>query len=139
ANRTHQFPGISLYALGAQQLRSFDFTLEKGVLGTYSGTGPLPANDVHLKTPLQPTGVFVGRVSQPLSSLIRIRRNLDTLKTGVELAGEQTRADRQKVAREVKRVYYGLQQIDSSLRSVRQTVALYQELAKLTENYVAGE
>src|SRR6185437_15848034 len=49
ANRTKQFPSISLYALGAQQLQSFDFTLEKGVLGTYPGTGPLPTNDVHLK------------------------------------------------------------------------------------------
>jgi outer membrane protein TolC len=139
ASRTRQFPSISLYALGAQQLRSFDFTLEKGVLGNYSGTGPLPSEDVHLKTPVEPTGYFVGRVQQPLVSLIRIRRSLETLKTGVEIAKEQTRADRQKIAREVKRAYYGIQQVESSLRNVRQTVALYQELAKLTENYVAGE
>jgi outer membrane protein TolC len=139
ANRTRQLPNINLYALGAQQLQSFDFTLQKGVLGTYSGTGPLPNNDVHLETPMAPTGMFVGRVVQPLSSLIRIRRNLETLKTGVELAREQTRADRQKIAREVKRVYYSLQQVDSSVRTVHQTVALYQELARLTENYVAGQ
>src|SRR5262249_45004647 len=59
--------------------------------------------------------------------------------TGVALANEQTRADRQKVVREVKRVYYGLQQVESSLGSIRQTIALYQEFARLTENYVAGE
>ncbi|PWU06030.1 MAG: hypothetical protein C5B51_13130 [Terriglobia bacterium] len=136
ANRTRQFPSINFYALGAQQLQSFDFTLQKGVLGTYSGTGPLPSEDVHLTTPREPTGMFMGRVVQPLSSLIRIRRNLDTLKTGVELAREQTRADRQKVAREVKRVYYALQQVESSMRSTHQTVVLYQELARLTQNYV---
>src|SRR5688572_29415887 len=56
ATRTRQFPAISVYMLGAQQLRSFDFTLEKGVLGTYGEIGPLPDQDVHLKTPLQPTG-----------------------------------------------------------------------------------
>src|ERR1043166_1296856 len=139
ANRTRQFPNISLYALGAQQLRSFDFTLTKGILGTYSGTGPLPSEDVHLSSPLQPTGMMLGRVVQPLSSLIRIRRNLETLKTGVEIANEQTRADRQKVVREVKRVYYALQQVESSLRSTHQTVVLYQELARLTENYVIRE
>src|SRR5689334_23203078 len=139
ANRTRQLPNISLYALGAQQLRSFDFTLQKGVLGTYSGTGPLPSEDVHLSSPLQPTGMMLGRVVQPLSSLIRIRRNLETLKTGVEIANEQTRADRQKVVREVKRVYYALQQVESSLRSVHQTVVLYQELARLTQNYVVRE
>src|SRR5215831_8944077 len=94
SNWTRQFPSISVYALGAQQLQSFDFVLHKGVLGNYPGTGTLPSEDVHLKSPLQPTGMIVGRVQQPLSSLIRIRRNLDTLKTGVEIAHEQTRADR---------------------------------------------
>src|SRR6185369_5321496 len=54
ANRTRLFPSFSVSALGAQQLRSFEFTLEKGVLGNYSGIGPLPSEDVHLKSPLAP-------------------------------------------------------------------------------------
>ena len=139
ASRTRQFPNMSIYALGAQQLKSFDFTLTKGVLGDYLGTGPLPSEDVHLKTPLEPTGMLIARVVQPLSGLIRIRRSLEALQTGVEIANEQNRADRQKIAREVKRVYYGLQQAESSLQTVRQTVELYRELERLTENYVAGE
>jgi outer membrane protein TolC len=137
--RTRQFPAFSLYMLGAQQLRSFDFTLEKGILGTYDETGPLPSEDVHLKTPLQPTGFMMARVIQPLSSLIRIRRNLDTLKTGVKLANEETRAERQKLAREIKRVYYGLQQVEASLRSVRETANLYEEVEALTSRYVLQE
>jgi outer membrane protein TolC len=139
ATRTRQFPAISLYVLGAQQLRSFDFTIEKGVLGTYQGTGPLPDQDVHLKTPLQPTGLLLGRVSQPLSALVRIRRNMDVLKTGVKLATEQTRAERQKTAREIKRVYYGLQEVEASLRSVRQTANLYEEIERLTSRYVVQQ
>src|SRR5690242_10054591 len=47
ANRTHLFPSFNLYGLGAQQLQSFDFTIQKGQLGNYSGTGPLPGEDVH--------------------------------------------------------------------------------------------
>jgi outer membrane protein TolC len=139
ATRTRQFPGISLYVLGAQQLRSFDFTLEKGVLGNYQGIGPLPSEDVHLGTPLEPTGLSLARVSQPLSSLIRIHRNLDTLQTGVKLAEEQNRGEQQKITREVKRVYYSLQQVEASLRSVRETTNLYQEVEQLTSNYVLQE
>jgi outer membrane protein TolC len=139
AARTRQFPSISVYMLGAQQLRSFDFTLEKGVLGTYLETGPLPDQDVHLKTPLQPTGLLIGRVSQPLTALIRIRRNMDVLKSGVELATQQTRAERQKLARDINRVYYGLQQVEASLRSVRQTANLYEEIEKLTSRYVVQQ
>jgi outer membrane protein TolC len=94
---------------------------------------------VHLTTPLQPTGLLVGRVTQPLTALIRIRRSLQALQTGVRLADEQTRAERQRVVREVKRVYYGLQQIESSLRSVRQTADLYQEIEELTSRYVVQQ
>jgi outer membrane protein len=136
ATRTRQFPGISVYMLGAQQLRSFDFTLEKGILGTYQSTGPVPDQDVHLKTPLEPTGVVMSKITQPLSSLIRIRRSMDTLRTGVKLADEQTRAERQKLAREIKRAYYSLQQVEASLRSVRETARLYEEVEQLTSRYV---
>ncbi|MGJ5819917.1 TolC family protein [Paludibaculum fermentans] len=135
-SRTRLFPNFSLYMLAAQQLRSFDFTLEKGVLGDYAGTGPLPSQDVHLKTPLEPTGIIMGRVSQPLTTLIRIQRNLDTLRTGVKLAEEQTRVDRQKTVRDVKKLYYTLQQFDASLRSIRETSGLYEEVEKLTSKYV---
>src|SRR5262249_18280010 len=102
------------------------------------GTGPLPDKDVHLKSPMEPSGLALARISQPLTSLIRTRRSLEGLKTGIDLANEQTRADRQKVIREVKQAYYGLQQAESSLRSVSQTMELYRELERLTENYVAG-
>src|SRR6185369_10264154 len=136
ATRTRQYPKFSLYMLGAQQLRSFDFNLEKGVLGDYPGTGPLPAEDTHLQSPLAPTGVMTASVSQPLTGLIKIHRNLDFLRTGVKLAKEQTRADRQKIVREVKQVYYNLQQVESSLRSVRETSKLYEEVEGLTSRYV---
>src|SRR5215510_9230011 len=79
SNRTRQFPNISLYALGSQQLQSIEFTLEKGVLGSYPGTGPLPDKDVHLKSPMEPSGLALARISQPLTSLIRTRRSLEGL------------------------------------------------------------
>jgi outer membrane protein TolC len=136
ATRTRQLPNFNLYMLGAQQLRSFSFTLEKGVLGNYEGVGPLPSQDVHLKTPLEPTGLVMAKVQQPITSLIRIRRNLESLTTGVKLADEQTRAERQKLTRDIKQVYYSLQQVEASLRTVRETANLYREVEKLTSNYV---
>jgi outer membrane protein TolC len=39
----------------------------------------------------------------------------------------------------VRRVYYALQQVESGVRTARQMVALYKELTRLTENYVAGQ
>jgi outer membrane protein len=57
----------------------------------------------------------------------------------VKLATEQTRAERQKVAREIKRVYYSLQQVEASLRSVRETASLYEEIERLTSRYVVQQ
>jgi outer membrane protein TolC len=64
---------------------------------------------------------------------------MDALQTAVKLAEEQNRAERQRIARDVKRVYYGLQQVEASLRSVRETTNLYQEVETLTSNYVLQE
>src|SRR5215510_11629741 len=82
ATRTRMFPGLSLYVLGSKQLSPFDFTLAKGILGTYKDLGPLPSEDTRLTTETKFTGFMMGRVSQPITSLIRIRRNMDMLKTG---------------------------------------------------------
>ena len=54
AARTQQFPTFNFYALGAQQLNTFSFTFERGLLGTFPGTGPVPAEDTRVSTPLRP-------------------------------------------------------------------------------------
>ncbi len=136
AARTRQFPSFNLYVLGSQQLTPIDFTFEKGVLGTFDEIGPVPAEDTNISTPLRPTGFVFSRVTQPLTSLVRIRRNIEALKTGAEVAREETRAERHKVVRDVKRLYYDLQQTQALLRSLRETLKLYQEIERLTTQYV---
>lgn len=78
ATRTRQFPSINLYMLGSQQLRSFDFTLEKGTRKLPGNSTPLPSEDVHLKTSTVPTGLVMGKIAQPISTLVRIRRSMDS-------------------------------------------------------------
>jgi outer membrane protein TolC len=136
AARTNQFPSFNLFVLGAQQLNPINFIFEKGVMGTFEGIGPVPSEDTAVSTPLRPTGFVVGRVVQPLSTLHRIRLSLGGLRTGVQLAQEQARQQRQQVVRDVKRLYYTLQQTEASLRSARETLKLYREIERLTSNYV---
>src|SRR5689334_12600942 len=79
ALRTRLLPSINVYALGGQQLRSTNFTIDRGALGNFASTGPVPSRDVTFSTPLRPTGVLVSRVAQPLSTLHRIRLNVQLL------------------------------------------------------------
>ena len=133
---TRLLPNLSLFALGSQQLQAIDFTFNRGLLGVFPGIGPVPAVDTTVRTPLQPTGLLLTRVSQPLSTLHRIRLNLKTLQLNSRIAEEQSRQQRLDVVRNVKRLYYGIQQMESSLRSVLETLKLYQELDRLTSDYL---
>lgn len=134
--RTRLYPGIHFYFLGSQQLQSLDFTFNRGLLGVYPGIGPIPQQDIKVSTGLQPTAVAVARVQQPLSTLRRIRLNIATLRLNTRIAEEQNRQQRLDVVRNVRKLYYGIQQMDSALASVRQTVELYKELDRTTGDYV---
>ena len=130
---THLLPSINLYALGSQLLRPVDFTFTRGLFGA---NPPIPATDTVIRTPLQPTGMLVAQVMQPLSAIHRIHLNLRTLQTNARIAEEQSRQQRLDVVRNVKKLYYGIQQMESSRQSVLETLKLCQELDRLTANYV---
>lgn len=134
--RTRMLPAISLYALGSEQLRTIDFTFQRGLLGVYDNVGPIPNNDIRVRTPRTPTGFFFGRVSQPISTLYRIHLNLEVLRTNTRLAEEQARQQRLDVKRNIRQVYYSIQQSQSALTVTAETLKLYQELDRITTGYV---
>lgn len=136
AERTHLYPAFQMTVMASQLVTPIDFTLERGLLGNFPGTGPIPANDVKIRTPLRPTGIFMGSVSQPLTSLYRLRMNLKLLDLNGQLAQEQERAGRQDVVRDAKHLYYSIQQAQSSLRSAEESVKLYREAESLTARYL---
>lgn len=84
--RTHFYPALQVDARASQLLTPFDFTLDRGLLGTFPGIGPIPANDISIRTPLKPTGIFSGSVGQPLLTLYRIRQGVKTLEFNTSLA-----------------------------------------------------
>ncbi|MEW6207407.1 MAG: TolC family protein [Acidobacteriota bacterium] len=139
ATRTRRLPNFSFEATGSQQLTPIDFTFERGVFGTFPGTGPIPAEDTKLSTPLKPTAIFVTRVTQPLSKLFKINLNLKQLELKTEIAREELRAKRQQIARDVKRAYFALLQTESALAAAEETVRMYRELDRVTGDYLAQQ
>ncbi len=136
AYRTSLFPKLSFYALGSEQLSTVSFTIPAGRLIQNSLIGPVPAQDTKFSTPVQPTGFLIGRVAQPLSGLYKTHFNLNALNLSTALARQKTRAQRQDVVRNVKQLYYGIEQVQSSLAATHETVQLYQEVERLTKDYV---
>lgn len=137
ATRTIRLPKFQFNALAGQQLVAPEFTFTKGVLGNYAGTGPIPNQDVKLTTPRRPTAIFFGQVMQPLTQLRRIRLNIKEAALATDISREQLRAQEQAVVNNVKRTYYALLQTESALTSVRQALAFYRELDRVTADNVA--
>jgi outer membrane protein TolC len=137
--RTQMLPSVHLTATGAQQLSRIDFTLQRGVLGTFSGIGPIPAADTRIRTPLVPTGLLITQVAQPLTTLYRIHLNVGMLGFSGQVAAEQVRVKQQDIVREVRRLYYAIQQAESSSRALEETVTLYRETVALTSRYLSEQ
>jgi outer membrane protein len=139
AFRTSLFPKLSTYMLGSEQLRPVDITVPQGTLGVYKGIGPIPAQDVKYSTPMQPTGFLFARIAQPLSSIYRTRLTLKALDLSTQLAQQKTRSKRQDVVRNVKQLYYNIEQVQSSLVAMQETIRLYKEVERLTGDYVTKQ
>ena len=139
AARTYRLPKFEFNALAGQQLISPDFTFTKGVLGNYPNVGPIPDRDVKMSTPSRPTAILFGQITQPLSQLHRIRLNIKQASLMTEVAREQLRGHEQSVRNNVKRTYYAIVQTESALQSVRQTLASYRELERVTGDYVVQQ
>lgn len=139
AARTYRLPKIEFSALAGQQLVSPDFTFTKGVLGNYANVGPIPDRDIKMSTPSRPTAILFGQVTQPLSQLHRIRLNIKLAGLATDVAREQLRGQEQSVINNVKRTYYAIVQTESALQSVRQALAFYRELERVTGDYVVQQ
>jgi outer membrane protein TolC len=139
ATRTFRLPKFEFNALAGQQLVSPDFTLTKGVLGNYANVGPIPDHDIKLSTPMRPTAILFGQVTQPLSQLHRIRLNIKQAALLIDVAHEQLRGQEQSAINNVKRTYYAIVQTESALESIRQALGFYRELDRVTGDYVVQQ
>jgi outer membrane protein TolC len=132
ALHTRLLPSAHFSALAAQQLRPVNFTIQRGQLGDFASTGPIPSSDVQFSTPLRPTGILSAKLAQPLSGIYKTRLNLRLLDISRQIAREQARSSRQDVVQAVRKVYFEIQRIESSLTVAREMVALFRETDRLT-------
>ena len=135
AFRTHRLPTIKTYSLLSKPLTGFRLTVDRGALGTFPGTGPIPSQDTTISSSTKPTALVMGSVNQPLSQLWRVGFGLKALEANHEIAQAQLRARQQDVVKNVKKAYYGILQTQSAFESAEQMIKLYRELDRLTTEY----
>jgi outer membrane protein len=138
AAKTKRLPSFSTYVFGAETLTSVNFIIKAGQLGTYPATGPIPASDTNLgNSSNTPTAYIVGQASQPLLTLYKVNLNLRGQDLLVKQAKEQLESTRQTISASVHQAYYGVVQADQAVEATKASIKQYQELDRITVQYVS--
>jgi outer membrane protein TolC len=135
--RSRRLPNFHFSVLGGELLQPFDFTFAKGVFGTYPGTGPIPSTDAKVHTPARLTAFMNGSIDQPLTQQYKIGLGIRATELGRDIAKEDVRAERQKIAAEVRSAYFDLVSTQAAVDAAREGVRTLEEAQRVTLRYVA--
>jgi outer membrane protein len=136
ALRTRRFPSFKVSSMLSKPLSSFDTTFEKGVFGTFTGIGPIPAEETVITSSTDPTALVVAQVTQPLTQLRRIGFQIKQQEIGHEIAQAQLSTQEQATVNAVKRAYFAVLQTQGATVAAEEAVKLYNELDRVTGEYV---
>ncbi len=133
ATRTHRLPSMNVFSLtGEQFVKPEVLNLGGLVPNIFPGVGPF----FSIGIPRRPTTVFAGLILQPLSQQYRLGLNVEEAKLSRSIERERLRLVKQSTIDRVKQTYYGILQTQSALDSVREAVASYRELDRVTSDQV---
>src|SRR5581483_3550035 len=95
--------------------------------GTYPGTGPIPGKETKVHQPAQFTTYVTGAFDQPLTQQYKIGLGIRATELGRDIAREDVRATRQKIAAEVRSAYFELVATQAGVDAAVQEVAMLEE------------
>jgi outer membrane protein TolC len=136
ALKTRRLPSLSLDAFGGRLIDSVDFKIPAGSLGTIPGVGALPPTDKALTVPTDFFGVGQASVGQPLTQQYKIGLRLDAVRLERDVAIEDLRHDKQRVAADVRTAYYEISATQAAVRALQDLVRAIEEVDKITDRYV---
>ena len=135
--RSKRKPQFQFTMLGGELLHPFDFTIPKGSLGTYASTGPIPTTNAKIHTPAVFTTYLTGSIDQPVTQQYKIGLGIRATELGRDIVREEVRAERQKIAAEVRTTYFNLFAIQANVDAAREGVKTLEEAQRVTTQYVA--
>jgi outer membrane protein TolC len=137
--KTNYRPKLDANVLAGVPLQPLNFRVPAGSLGTFPATGPIPATDTNIHSPVR-FGAFVNAsATQPLTQLFKVNLAVKQARLGIDLANEGVRAQSQETVRQVKETYYQVAELQAQVASARAAVRSLSELSTLTEQRLAQE
>jgi outer membrane protein len=139
AEKTRRLPAFNTYIFASQLLEPINFTVQAGQFGTYPGIGPIPATNTNITTPSQPTAYVFATASQPLLTLYKINLHIHGQQLSVEQAAQKVREEQLSIVDDVRQAYYSIVEIQNAIEACEASIKQYQELDRITAEYVAEQ
>jgi len=137
--RSRRLPQFQFSALGGQLMHSFDFTFPAGSFGTYANVGPIPSSEAKIRTPARFTTYLTGAIDQPITQQYKIGLGIRATELGRDIAKEDVRAERQKIAAQVRNAYFEIVATQAGVDAAREEVKTLEEAQRLTLRYIAQQ
>src|SRR6202140_3189058 len=137
--KTNYLPKLDANVLAGVPLQPLNFRVPCASVGTYPATGPIPATDSNIHSPVR-FGAFVNAsAAQPLTQLFKVNLAVKQAQLGIDLAREGVRAQSQDTVRQVKEAYYQVAELQAQVTSARAAVRSLGGLSTLTEHRLGQE
>ena len=133
--RTSRLPSLHFHTLFSENLVENDIKIPNPAANQFPGLGPF----FLLTDERKPSAVFAATAVEPLSQQYRIGLNIKFERLSREMAQAKLRQQQNETIAQVKKTYYSILQTKSALSSVEQAVRSYQELDKVTGDYVVQQ
>lgn len=137
--RSRRLPQFQFAALGGELMHSFDFTYAPGSFGTDANGRPIPSTESKIRNPARFTTYITGAFDQPITQQHKIGLGIRATELGRQIAREDVRAERQKIAAEVRNAYFEIVATQAGVEAAREVVATLEEAQRLTARYRAQE
>lgn len=137
--KTRRLPQFQFAVLGGELMHSFDFTFDQGVFGTYPGVGPIPGNKTTIRNPARFTSYMTGSLDQPVTQQYKIGLGIHMTELARLIAKEDVRAERQRIAAEVRSAYFQLVATQAAVQSTEESVKTLEEAQRVTKQYIVQQ
>jgi outer membrane protein TolC len=140
ADKTKRLPSFNTYLFASELLSPISYTINAGQFGcNYPGIGCIPNMTTYLTTPSRPTATVLATASQPLIQLYKINLYLRGQQLSVEQAEQQLLEQKNTVVDQVRQAFYKVVEIENRMASTRASIKQYQELDRITLQYVSEQ
>jgi outer membrane protein len=135
--RSRRLPQFQFAVLGGELMHSFDFTFPAGSFGTDANGRPIPSTESKIRNPARFTTYLTGAFDQPITQQYKIGLAIRATELGRQIAREDVRAERQKIAAEVRTAYFDLVATQAGVEAAREAVKTLEEAQRITTRYIA--